>query len=84
MDDGMMSEQEAKDFNKRLEAFKIEFNPLLKKFNIVLLTRAVLTPDGRIASQLVYHCAIKFEEQRQAMKENQTAEIRADKIIKPE
>jgi len=85
-EDGTMSEQEMKDFQKRLEAFQAEQKPLLEKYDVVLLTRAVLTPDGRITSQLIYHCAIKFAEQQQALAESNLNRKgrRANKIASPE
>jgi len=64
-----MTEEEQKDLEKRSQAFQIELNALTRKFKIIPLTQATLTPDGRIGSRLVFADADKFQAQQNQLKE---------------
>lgn len=78
-----MTKEEAEDFQKRLDAFKAEIEPLMKKFKIALLTQALLTPDGRIGSQLVFYCSDKLKEQERVANLNRKGR-RSEGIATPE
>jgi len=78
-----MTKEENEDFQKRLDAFKAEIEPLMKKFKIALLTQAMLTPDGRIASQLVFYCSDKLAEQHRVANLNRKGR-KAEGIVTPE
>jgi len=64
-----ITEEERKDLEKRSQAFQVELNHLTKKFKIVPLTQAVLTPDGRMTARLVFADLDQFEEQQRKAQE---------------
>lgn len=63
------TEEERKDLEKRSQAFQIELNALSRKFKIIPLTQATLTPDGRISSRTVFADFDKFQAQQDQLKE---------------